>query len=136
MATNFTKTYDPKLIEADWYKSWEDAGHFAADPASLKTPYTITCLRQCHWQPAYGACANLTPRPIDPLSPNGGTMYCGSPDKIMPALPRRWSLSASLPSKKLTAAISAARPLSIRFGNGRLSRWNYSAPVAPHRRVT
>ena len=35
------KTYDPKLIEADWYKSWEEAGHFAADPASWKTPYTI-----------------------------------------------------------------------------------------------
>ena len=35
------KNYDPKSIEADWYETWEQAGHFAADPASAKTPYTI-----------------------------------------------------------------------------------------------
>ena len=35
------KNYDPKSIEADWYESWEKAGHFAADPASRKAPYTI-----------------------------------------------------------------------------------------------
>ena len=35
------KNYDPKSIEADWYESWEKAGHFAADPASKKAPYTI-----------------------------------------------------------------------------------------------
>ena len=35
------KNYDPKSIEADWYETWEEAGHFAADPASAKTPYTI-----------------------------------------------------------------------------------------------
>ena len=35
------KNYDPKSIEADWYESREKAGHFAADPASRKAPYTI-----------------------------------------------------------------------------------------------
>ena len=35
------KNYDPKSIEADWYETWEEAGHFAANPASAKTPYTI-----------------------------------------------------------------------------------------------
>ena len=35
------KNYDPKSIEADWYETWEEAGDFAADPASAKTPYTI-----------------------------------------------------------------------------------------------
>ena len=35
------KNYDPKSIEADWYETWEEAGYFAADPASAKTPYTI-----------------------------------------------------------------------------------------------
>ena len=35
------KNYDPKAIEADWYDIWEKSGHFACDPSSAKTPYTI-----------------------------------------------------------------------------------------------
>ncbi len=35
------KNYDPKAIEADWYDTWEKGGHFASDPQSSKTPYTI-----------------------------------------------------------------------------------------------
>lgn len=35
------KTFDPKAIEEKHYKNWEDAGAFACDPESDKTPYTI-----------------------------------------------------------------------------------------------
>ncbi len=33
------KTYNPKQIEADWYQSWEQAGHFAAH--GEQSPYCI-----------------------------------------------------------------------------------------------
>ena len=39
--STLSKNYDPKSIEARWYKSWEEAGYFAADPTSSKAPYTI-----------------------------------------------------------------------------------------------
>ena len=35
------KNYDPKTVEADWYETWEEGGHFACDPASAAQPYTI-----------------------------------------------------------------------------------------------
>ena len=35
------KTYDPKSIEANWYETWLDSGHFACAPDSSATPYTI-----------------------------------------------------------------------------------------------
>ena len=35
------KTYDPKSIEANWYETWLDSGHFACAPVSSATPYTI-----------------------------------------------------------------------------------------------
>ena len=35
------KTYDPKSIEANWYETWLDSGHFACTPDSKATPYTI-----------------------------------------------------------------------------------------------
>ncbi|MGB1045961.1 MAG: valine--tRNA ligase, partial [Candidatus Puniceispirillaceae bacterium] len=35
------KTYDPHAIEANWYDQWMASGHFACDPQSQKTPYTI-----------------------------------------------------------------------------------------------
>ncbi|MDA8716689.1 valine--tRNA ligase [Alphaproteobacteria bacterium] len=35
------KTYDPQSIEAKWYKTWLDSGHFACAPESRATPYTI-----------------------------------------------------------------------------------------------
>ncbi len=35
------KTYDPKSIEANWYETWLDSGHFACAPDSKATPYTI-----------------------------------------------------------------------------------------------
>ncbi|WP_443646838.1 valine--tRNA ligase [Candidatus Ponderosibacter sp. Uisw_141_02] len=35
------KTYDPKSIEANWYETWLDSGHFACTPESSATPYTI-----------------------------------------------------------------------------------------------
>ena len=35
------KTYDPKSIEANWYETWLDSGHFACTPESSAPPYTI-----------------------------------------------------------------------------------------------
>ncbi|XDZ70804.1 valine--tRNA ligase [Alphaproteobacteria bacterium LSUCC0744] len=35
------KTYDPKSIEANWYETWLDSGHFVCAPDSKATPYTI-----------------------------------------------------------------------------------------------
>ncbi len=35
------KTYDPLSIEANWYETWLDSGHFACAPESSATPYTI-----------------------------------------------------------------------------------------------
>ena len=35
------KNYDPQSIEARWYDMWDQSGHFACDPSSLNTPYTI-----------------------------------------------------------------------------------------------
>ncbi|MCH1474190.1 MAG: class I tRNA ligase family protein, partial [Alphaproteobacteria bacterium] len=35
------KTYDPAIIEADWYERWEDGGNFACDPSSDADPYVI-----------------------------------------------------------------------------------------------
>lgn len=35
------KTYDPKAVEQKWYKFWEDAGCFTADPRSPKPAYSI-----------------------------------------------------------------------------------------------
>ena len=39
--TTLAKTYDPKSIEAHWYDTWLDSGHFACAPKSTATPYTI-----------------------------------------------------------------------------------------------
>ena len=39
--TTLAKTYDPKSIEANWYDTWLDSGHFACAPKSTATPYTI-----------------------------------------------------------------------------------------------
>ena len=35
------KNYDPKSIEANWYETWLDSGHFTCAPDSSATPYTI-----------------------------------------------------------------------------------------------
>ncbi len=35
------KTYDPESIEAKWYDTWLDSGHFACAPNSTAAPYTI-----------------------------------------------------------------------------------------------
>lgn len=35
------KNYDPNAVEEGLYKSWEQAGNFAADPSSSKKPYVI-----------------------------------------------------------------------------------------------
>ncbi|MCG8622224.1 MAG: valine--tRNA ligase [Proteobacteria bacterium] len=35
------KTYTPKSFEADWYKHWQENGHFAASPDRGDAPYTI-----------------------------------------------------------------------------------------------
>src|SRR5438132_13358223 len=35
------KTYRPEAVETRQYEAWEQAGAFAADPASGKRPYTI-----------------------------------------------------------------------------------------------
>jgi len=35
------KTYDPQAIESSWYDHWLSSGHFACDPESDKSPYTI-----------------------------------------------------------------------------------------------
>ena len=35
------KTYNPEDIERRWYEATEQAGHFGANPASDKQPYTI-----------------------------------------------------------------------------------------------
>ena len=35
------KNYDPKAIESVWYDQWLSSGHFACDPKSDKSPYTI-----------------------------------------------------------------------------------------------
>ena len=35
------KNYDPQSIEERWYGMWDQSGHFACDPTSSSTPYTI-----------------------------------------------------------------------------------------------
>ena len=35
------KTYDPRAIESSWYDQWLSSGHFACDPKSDKSPFTI-----------------------------------------------------------------------------------------------
>ena len=39
--STLAKTYDPQSIETGWYAAWMESGHFACDPASSATPYTI-----------------------------------------------------------------------------------------------
>ncbi len=39
--TNISKTYDPKAVEAKWYKYWEDNNLFRTNPASGNKPYCI-----------------------------------------------------------------------------------------------
>ncbi len=39
--TEIPKTYDPKTVEAKWYKYWEDNGLFRTNPASGNKPYCI-----------------------------------------------------------------------------------------------
>ena len=39
--TELAKTYDPKIIEADWYERWEGGGNFACDQSSEAEPYVI-----------------------------------------------------------------------------------------------
>src|SRR5438552_7639952 len=35
------KAYEPKLVEDKWYADWLTKGHFTANPASTKPPYSI-----------------------------------------------------------------------------------------------
>src|SRR5215469_9345269 len=35
------KAYEPKLVEDKWYADWLSKGHFTANPASSKPPYSI-----------------------------------------------------------------------------------------------
>lgn len=39
---NLPPAYDPKPVEEKWYKCWEEAGLFHADPDPAKKPYCIT----------------------------------------------------------------------------------------------
>jgi valyl-tRNA synthetase len=38
---NFPSRYDPKPVEAKWYRFWEESGFFTADAASPKPKYSI-----------------------------------------------------------------------------------------------
>ena len=35
------KNYNPQAIEERWYEMWDQSNHFACDPSSSSTPYTI-----------------------------------------------------------------------------------------------
>ncbi|NQT35163.1 valine--tRNA ligase [bacterium] len=39
--TDISKTYDPKAVEAKWYRYWEEHNLFRTDPGSGKKPYCI-----------------------------------------------------------------------------------------------
>ncbi|HPA16575.1 MAG TPA: valine--tRNA ligase [Verrucomicrobiae bacterium] len=39
--TELPKSYEPGAVEDRWYPRWLDEGHFTADPASKKPPYSI-----------------------------------------------------------------------------------------------
>ena len=41
MSTDIPKAYEPKLVEERWYADWLASGHFTAQPASSKPPYSI-----------------------------------------------------------------------------------------------
>ena len=41
MSTEIPKAYDPKTVEDQWYADWLAQGHFTANPASAKPPYSI-----------------------------------------------------------------------------------------------
>jgi valyl-tRNA synthetase len=41
MSTDLPKAYEPKAVEDKWYAEWLAKGHFTADPASTKPPYSI-----------------------------------------------------------------------------------------------
>ena len=41
MSTDIPKAYEPKAVEDKWYAAWLNAGHFTANPASTKPPYSI-----------------------------------------------------------------------------------------------
>ncbi|HUI05832.1 MAG TPA: valine--tRNA ligase [Verrucomicrobiae bacterium] len=40
-ATEIPKAYEPKRVEDKWYADWLKKGHFTANPASTKPPYSI-----------------------------------------------------------------------------------------------
>ena len=40
-ATEIPKAYEPKQVEEKWYAEWLGKGHFTANPASTKPPYSI-----------------------------------------------------------------------------------------------
>src|SRR3990172_4606760 len=39
--TDISDRYDPRRVEAHWYREWEERGYFHADAASPKKPYSI-----------------------------------------------------------------------------------------------
>ncbi len=39
--SELSKAYEPQSVEEKWYSHWIDQGHFTADPASPKPPYSI-----------------------------------------------------------------------------------------------
>ncbi|MEI6084210.1 MAG: valine--tRNA ligase [Verrucomicrobiota bacterium] len=41
MSAEISKAYEPKLVEDKWYAEWLSQGHFTANPASSKPPYSI-----------------------------------------------------------------------------------------------
>ena len=41
MGIEISKAYDPKTVEDKWYAEWLGQGHFTANPASPKPPYSI-----------------------------------------------------------------------------------------------
>ena len=41
MELDLPTRYDPSAAEKRWYATWEENGHFAADPDPSRTPYTI-----------------------------------------------------------------------------------------------
>ena len=41
MGIEISKAYEPKSVEDKWYAEWLSKGHFTANPASTKPPYSI-----------------------------------------------------------------------------------------------
>jgi valyl-tRNA synthetase len=41
-APELAKAYDPKAVEAPWYRTWKERGYFHEEPDPDRTPYSIT----------------------------------------------------------------------------------------------